>query len=58
MIDDKDQFITLEIKGVVTFGNDGKEKIIEIDNICITTSIFNDNILLFYNLKHNLLSIS
>ena len=46
-MDDKNQFITLERKRVVTFDNDGKKKIIDIDNI-----------LLVDRLKYNLLSIS
>ena len=41
MTGDKNQFITLERKGVI-FGNDGKEKIIGIDKICVTSSIFID----------------
>ena len=59
MTDDKNQFITLERKEkVVTFDNDGKEKIIGIDKIYITPFTFIDNILLIDGLKHNLLSIS
>ena len=58
MMDDKDQFIPLERKkrGVVTFVDNGKEKIIEIDKINITPSTFIENILLIDNLKHNLFS--
>ena len=58
-MDDKNQFITLERKGrAVTFDNDGKEKIIKIDKIYITLSIFINNILLVDGLKYNLLSIN
>ena len=60
MMDDKNQFIILERmeRGVVTFGDNGKGKIIEICKICITPSIFIENILLVDSFKHNLLSIS
>ena len=54
------QFITLEAKnrGMVIFGDNGKEKIIGIGNIDITPSTYIKNILLIDSLKHNLLSIS
>jgi len=57
---DKDQFIILEMKegGLVTFGDNGKEKIIGIGKIKITPSTFIENVLLVDKLKHNLLSIS
>ena len=60
MMDDKDQFIILEIKerGLVTFGDNGKGKIIEIGKIKITPCTFIENVLLVDKLKHNLLSIS
>ena len=60
MTDDESQFITLEAKngGMVTFEDNGKEKIIDIGNIGITPSICIENILLVDGLKHNLLSIS
>ena len=59
-MDDKEQFFILEMKerGVVTFGNNGKGKIIGIDKIQIIPTIFINNVLLVDNLKHNLLSIS
>ena len=60
MTDDESQFITLEVKneGMVTFGDNGKEKIISIGNISIIPSTCIQNILLVNGLKHNLLSIS
>ena len=60
MTSDKSQFITLEAKNgeIVTFGDNDKEKIIDIDNIGITLSTYIKNILLVDDLKHNLLSIS
>ena len=45
-------------EGMVTFGDNGEEKIIDIDNIGITPSTYIENILLIDSLKHNLLSIS
>ena len=52
------QFITFEVKkgGLVTFGDNDKEKIIGIGNIKITPFI--ENILPVNGLKYNLLSIS
>ena len=60
MIGDESQFITLEAKngGMVTFGDNGKRKIIGIDNIDITSSTCIENIFLVDGLKNNLLSIS
>ena len=60
MTSDESQFFTLEAKdrGTVTFRDNGKEKIIDIDNIGITSSKYIENILLVNGLKHNLLSIS
>jgi len=60
MTGDKDQFITLEMKegGMVTFGDNGKGKIIKISEIKITSCTFIENVLLVDKLKHNLLSIS
>ena len=57
---DKDQFVTLETKegGVVTFGDNGKGHIIEMDKIWITPSFFIENILYVKKLKYNLISIS
>ena len=43
---------------MVTFGDNSKEKIIDIGNIGITPSKYIENILLVDGLKHNLLSIS
>ena len=43
---------------MVTFEDNGKEKIIKLGNIGITPSTFIKNILLIDGLKHNLLSIS
>ena len=59
-MDDKDQFITLEMKegGMVTFGDNGKGRIIGIGKIKITPFTFIENVLLVNKLKHNLLSIS
>ena len=50
----------MEVKngGMVTFGDNDKEKIIGIGNIGITLSTCIENILLVDGLKHNLLSIS
>ena len=60
MTDDKDQFVTLERKErrVGIFGYNGKEKIIEIGKIIITSSTFIENMSLVGSLKYNLLSIS
>ena len=60
MIGDESQFIILEAKngGMVTFGDNDKEKIIDINNIGITPSTCIKNILLIDGLKYNLLSIS
>lgn len=60
MTGDESQFITLKAKdgGMVTFGDNGKGKIIGIGNIGITSSTFIENVLLVDGLKHNLLSIS
>ena len=60
MTGDESQFITLEAKngGMVTFGDNDKEKIIGISNIGITPSTCIKNILLVNGLKYNLLSIS
>ena len=60
MIGDESQFITLEAKngGMVTFGDNSKEKIIDIGNIGITFFTCIENVLLVDGLKHNLLSIS
>ena len=59
MTGDTDQFYALERKegGVVTFGNNGKGKIIGTSKIQITPSTFIDQVLLVDKLKHNLLSI-
>ena len=53
MTDDKKYFITLESKGVVIFGDNGKGYIIGISKICITPSIYIENILLVDDLEHN-----
>ena len=60
MTGDKDQFITLEMKegGMVTFGDNGKGKIIGIGKIKIIPCTFIEDVLLVDKLKHNLLSIS
>ena len=60
MTGDESQFITLDAKngGMVTFGDNGKGKIIGIGNIGITPSKYIENVLLVKGLKHNLLSIS
>ena len=59
MTGDESQFITLDAKdeGIVTFGDNYKEKIIGIGNIGITPSKYIKNILLVDSLKYNLLSI-
>ena len=60
MTGDESQFIILDAKNgrMVTFGDNGKGKIIGIGNIGITLSKYIKNILLVDGLKHNLLSIS
>ena len=60
MTGDESQFITLKAKngGMITFGDNNKEKIIGIDDIGITPSTCIENILLVDGFKHNLLSIS
>ena len=60
MMDDKDQLITLEMKQrvMVTFGDNGKGRIIGIGKIKITPFTFIENVLLVDKLRHNLLSIS
>ena len=60
MAGDKDLFFTLELKdgGTVTFGDNGKGRIIGIGKIKITPFIFIENVLLVDKLKHNILSIS
>ena len=61
MSDDKEQFITLEPKdegGMVTFRDNGQDKIIGIGKIQITPSTFIDSVLLVKGLKHYLISIS
>ena len=60
MTGDESHFITLKAKdgGMVTFGDNGKGKIIGIGNIGITSSTFINDVLLVDGLKHNLLSIS
>ena len=58
---DKNQFITIESKedgGVVTFGDNGQGKIIDIGKIQINSTIFIDNVLHVNRLKHNLISIN
>ena len=60
MTGDKDQFYTLEMKdgGLVTFGDNGKGKIVGIGKVKITPYTSMENMLLVDKLKHNLLSIS
>ena len=60
MTEDEDQFISLEVKegGMVTFGDNAKGKIVEIDKVPISSSSCIDNVLLVERLKHNLLSIN
>ena len=60
MTGDKEAFVTLRMKegGMVTFGDDGKGHIIEIDKIQITPQICLENVLYVLGLKHNLISIS
>ena len=61
MCGDKNQFITIEPKedgGVVTFGDNGQGKIVDISKIQINSTTFIDNVLYVKGLKHNLISIS
>ena len=60
MTGDINQFFVIKRKdeGFVTFGDNKKEKIIDIDNIKITPSTFIEKVLLIDKMKHNLLSIS
>ena len=60
MMDDKEAFIILRMKegGIVTFGDDGKGHIIEIDKIQIIPQTCLENVLYILSLKHNLISIS
>ena len=61
MCGDKNQFITIipkEDGGVVTFENNGQDKIIGIGKVQINSTTFIDNVLHVKGLKHNLISIS
>ena len=61
MYGDKNQFIIIkpnEDGGVVTFGDNGQGKIIDISKIQINSTTFIDNVLHVKGLKHNLISIS
>ena len=60
MTGDVKQFTSLEAMngGSVTFGDNGKGKIIGIGKVHITPSSCISNVLLVEGLKHNLLSIS
>ena len=61
MCGDKNQFITIEPKedgGIVTFGDNGQGKIVDIDKIQINSTTFIDNVHYVKGLKHNLISIS
>ena len=60
MTDDKEAFITLRLKegGMVTYGDDRKGHIIEIDKIQITYQTCLENVLYVLGLKHSLISIS
>ena len=59
MMDDKEQFVTLETKErIVTFEDNGKGCIIGFGKIRITPSTFIKNMLHVKGLKHNLISIS
>ena len=61
MCSDKNQFIIIEPKedgGVVTFGDNGQGKIVDIDKIQINSTTFINNVLYVKGLKHNLISIS
>ena len=54
------QFISLKVKvgGMVTFGDNAKEKVIRIRKVPISSFSCIENVLLVDGLKHNLLSIS
>jgi len=60
MTEDGKQFTSLEVlnEGSVTFGDNGKGKIIGIGQVHIFPSTCIDNVLLVEGLRHNLLSIS
>ena len=60
MTGDKEAFITLEMKegGMITFGDNGKGYIIEINKIQITPHTYLDNVLYVLGLKHSLIGIS
>ena len=60
MTGDEDQFTSLEVKkgGMVTFGDNAKDKIIGIRKVPITSSFHIENVLFVEGLKQNLLSIS
>ena len=60
MTGDKEAFVTLRMKegGLVTFEDDDKGHIIEIDKIQIVPQTCLENVLYFLGLKHNLISIS
>ena len=60
MTGDRSLFISFDVKngGVVTFEDNGKDKIIGLGNIMITPSTCIENILLEEDLIHNLLGIS
>ena len=60
MTGDKTQFTSLKLNDeeYVTFGDNGKRKIIGIGSIGKNSSSSIENILLIKGLKHNLLSIS
>ena len=61
MCGDKNQFITIEPKeddGVVTFGDNGQDKIVGISKIQINSTTFIDNVLYVKGLKYSLISIS
>ena len=60
MTGDEGHFSSLSLKdgGMVTFGDNGKGKIVGIDTIGKNSSIIIENVLLVQGLKHNLLSIS
>ena len=59
MMGDKEQFVTLETKEreSVTFEDNGKGHIVEIDKIQITPLPFLEIVLYVRGLKHNLISI-
>ena len=60
MTRDEDQFISLEVKegGMVTFGDNAKDKILRFEKVPITSSSYIENVLFVEDLKHNLVSIS